>query len=114
VESSAAGLWHEGATGSEPVAALGDQAEFSCPGRPRLRGGQPDGTFVPAGQRQRFHPVMAPFGDAQARRSFIACSGEGNTCTSQPTPAKEDAHDRHSATAAARSRSGEGRGGEGR
>jgi len=32
VESSAAGLWHEGATGSETGAVLGDQAEFSCPG----------------------------------------------------------------------------------
>ncbi len=26
------GLWHEGATGSETGAVLGDQAEFSCPG----------------------------------------------------------------------------------
>ena len=32
MESSAAELWHEGATGWETAAVLGDQVEFSCSG----------------------------------------------------------------------------------
>jgi len=50
--------------------------------------GRPDHTFVPAGQRRRFHPVMAPCGDAQPREAFIACSGEENAKPVHPSPGR--------------------------
>jgi len=70
-----------------PSRGAGQDRPALAPVRDRLpplpgpAAGRPDDTFVPAGQRRRFHLACPPSGDAQARRPFIACSGEGNTTT---------------------------------